>query len=193
MFRNLTIFAILLTLFVVVLGAYVRLSDAGLGCPDWPGCYGNIILDESHEGVKNAAENYPERPLEASKAWKEMIHRYFASTLGFVILMLTFMAWKRHELGQRSLTIALSLLVMFQGALGMWTVTLLVKPVIVMSHLMGGLATLSLLLLLLLRIRKKRLPESGKRGSVLTIAKIGLIVLVIQIALGGWTSTNYAA
>jgi cytochrome c oxidase assembly protein subunit 15 len=148
LFRNLAIFATLLALCVVVLGAYVRLSDAGLGCPDWPGCYGSLILDESDEGMAHAEKNY-ERPVEASKAWKEMTHRYFASTLGFIILILTFMAWKRPELGQRGLTMFLSLLVMFQGALGMWTVTLLVKPVIVMAHLLGGLATLSLLFLLL--------------------------------------------
>lgn len=192
MFRNLTIFAVLLALLVVVLGAYVRLSDAGLGCPDWPGCYGSLILDESAEGVAHAEENY-ERPLEASKAWKEMIHRYFASTLGLVILVLTAMAWRRPELGQRGLTLSLSALVMFQGALGMWTVTLLVKPVIVISHLMGGLATLSLLLLLLLRVRNKRLAVKKKNSCIKRLAVISLIVLLFQIALGGWTSTNYAA
>jgi cytochrome c oxidase assembly protein subunit 15 len=192
MFRNLTIFAILLALFVVVLGAYVRLSDAGLGCPDWPGCYGSLILDESKEGLERAANNY-ERPVEASKAWKEMIHRYFASTLGLVILILTYMAWRKPELGQRGLTTSLSVLVMFQGALGMWTVTLLVKPVIVMSHLLGGLATLSLLLLLLLRIRNKRLASENKTSCLKKLASVSLIVLVAQIALGGWTSTNYAA
>ncbi|MEO1888296.1 MAG: COX15/CtaA family protein [Cycloclasticus sp.] len=192
MFRNLTILATLLTLIVVVLGAYVRLSDAGLGCPDWPGCYGSLILDESQEGIEHAAKNY-DRPLEASKAWKEMIHRYFASTLGLVILILTFMAWRKPELGQRGLTTSLSLLVMFQGALGMWTVTLLVKPVIVMSHLLGGLATLSLLLLLLLRVRNKRLANENNTGCVKSLASIAMVVLVVQIALGGWTSTNYAA
>jgi cytochrome c oxidase assembly protein subunit 15 len=193
MFRNLTIFAILLALLVVVLGAYVRLSDAGLGCPDWPGCYGSLIVDATQKGHEKAAENFPERPLEVSKAWKEMIHRYFASTLGLVILVLTIMAWKRPELGQRGLTTFLSLLVMFQGALGMWTVTLLVKPVIVMSHLLGGLATLSLLLLLLLRIRQKRLANAPRVGPVKRLAVVALVILVVQIALGGWTSTNYAA
>ncbi|PHS72405.1 MAG: cytochrome B [Cycloclasticus sp.] len=192
MFRNLTIFAILLALLVVVLGAYVRLSDAGLGCPDWPGCYGNLILDESSAGLEHAANNF-ERPVEASKAWKEMIHRYFASTLGLVILILTFMAWRKPELGQRALTTSLSLLVMFQGALGMWTVTMLVKPAIVISHLLGGLATLSLLLLLLLRIRNRRLLSASKTSCAKKLASVALIVLVAQIALGGWTSTNYAA
>lgn len=193
MFRNLTIFAILLALFVVVLGAYVRLSDAGLGCPDWPGCYGNLIVDESYEGIKSAADNYPERPLEVDKAWKEMIHRYFASLLGLIILILTVIAWKKPELGQRRLTVFLSLLVMFQGALGMWTVTLLVKPVIVMAHLLGGLATLSLLLWLLLRINNKRLSADKRGNKTKHLATMGLVVLLIQIALGGWTSTNYAA
>ncbi|MGB1647541.1 MAG: COX15/CtaA family protein, partial [Cycloclasticus sp.] len=193
MFRNLTIFAILLALFVVVLGAYVRLSDAGLGCPDWPGCYGNLIVDESYEGIKSAADNYPERPLEVDKAWKEMIHRYFASLLGLIILILTVIAWKKPELGQRRLTVFLSLLVMFQGALGMWTVTLLVKPVIVMAHLLGGLATLSLLLWLLLRINNKRLSADKRGNKSKHLATMGLVVLLIQIALGGWTSTNYAA
>jgi cytochrome c oxidase assembly protein subunit 15 len=192
MFRNLTILATLLALFVVVLGAYVRLSDAGLGCPDWPGCYGSLILDESEAGIEHAAENY-DRPLEASKAWKEMIHRYFASTLGLIILILTFMAWRKPELGVRGLTLSLSLLVMFQGALGMWTVTLLVKPVIVISHLLGGLATLSLLLLLLLRVRNIRLAKENKHRCVKSFASIAMLVLIAQIALGGWTSTNYAA
>jgi cytochrome c oxidase assembly protein subunit 15 len=168
------------------------LSDAGLGCPDWPGCYGNLILDETDAGKADAAANF-ERPLEASKAWKEMIHRYLASILGLVILVLTFMAWKRPEMGQRGLTIGLSLLVMFQGALGMWTVTLLVKPVIVMSHLLGGLATLSLLLLLFLRTKDKQLPPTSQVGGLKKLAIISMIILVVQIALGGWTSTNYAA
>ena len=167
MFRNLTIIAIFLALFVVILGAYVRLSDAGLGCPDWPGCYGNLFIDEAPDGVLQANEAFPERPFEASKAWKEMIHRYFASTLGLVILVLTFLAWRRAEIGQRGLTTGLSILVMLQGALGMWTVTLLVKPVIVMSHLLGGLATLSLLLLLLLRIGNKRLLVEQKSNGII--------------------------
>lgn len=202
MFKNLVVLSLLLALFVVVLGAYVRLSDAGLGCPDWPGCYGNLIIDEAPSGIEQANQAFPDRPFEASKAWKEMIHRYFASTLGFIILVLTFIAWRRPELEQRGKTTFLLLLVMFQGALGMWTVTLLVKPIIVMSHLLGGLATLSLLLWLLLDVssvlRRRRLQNFSKSQNRAPIglrlfAFICLLVLLIQIALGGWTSTNYAA
>jgi len=193
MSRNLTIFVICLGVFLVVLDAYVRLLDAGLGCPDWPGCYGNLIIDEGHDEVLKANETFAERPFEASKAWKEMIHRYFASGLGLVILILMVMAWRRPSLGQRGLTSSLSLLVIFQGALGMWTVTLLVKPAIVVSHLLGGLATLSLLFWLLLRLNNKRLLVSQASNSVKRLAKLGLVVLIAQIALGGWTSTNYAA
>ena len=190
---RLTLIACFVAIVVLALGVFTRLADAGLGCPDWPGCYGSLIVDESHEGVAHAAEHYPERPLEVSKAWKEMIHRYFASGLGLVILILTIMAWRQPELGQRGLTTLLLLLVMFQGALGMWTVTLLVKPAIVMSHLLGGLATLSLLLLLLLRIQTKRLAQTDKKNTVRGVTSVALLVLVVQIALGGWTSTNYAA
>jgi cytochrome c oxidase assembly protein subunit 15 len=202
MFKNLVAFCILLTLVVVVLGAYVRLSDAGLGCPDWPGCYGNLIIDEAPSGVEQANQAFPDRPFEASKAWKEMVHRYFASTLGFVILVLTLIAWRKPELEQRGKTTFLLLLVMFQGALGMWTVTLLVKPVIVMSHLLGGLATLSLLLWLYLDVssvlRRRSLQNFDRRTSRPPIglrffAVLSLLVLLSQIALGGWTSTNYAA
>jgi len=193
MFKQLAAFGVLLALLVVVLGAYVRLSDAGLGCPDWPGCYGNLIVDETPHGLDHALENYPERPLEASKAWKEMIHRYFASVLGLVIIGLTAFAWRNPKLRQRRLTAALLILVVFQGALGMWTVTLLVKPVIVMGHLLGGLAILSLLFLLRLRLGTERLPDTKKNAAIQTFGLICLLALVLQIALGGWTSTNYAA
>ncbi|MEW5008134.1 MAG: COX15/CtaA family protein [Cycloclasticus sp.] len=191
--QRLSLFGILLALFVVILGAYVRLSDAGLGCPDWPGCYGSLIVDDSQQGIHAAAKSFPERPLESSKAWKEMTHRYFASALGFVILLLTYFAWRQPQLGQRGLTLSLLILVLFQGALGMWTVTLLVKPVIVMGHLLGGLSILSLLFLLLLRLANKRLPTIKNNPVLKVLAPAALLVLVLQIALGGWTSTNYAA
>ena len=129
---------------VVTLGAYVRLSDAGLGCPDWPGCYGKLVGVPEHAHEIDAAQQaFPHAPVEAPKAWKEMIHRYLAGGLGLMILALPFLAWRER----RSLVwpIALLFLVAGQAALGMWTVTLLLKPVIVTLHLLGGLATLSIL------------------------------------------------
>ncbi|HPF58734.1 MAG TPA: COX15/CtaA family protein [Candidatus Competibacteraceae bacterium] len=195
-FYRLTWAALALTFIVVLLGAYVRLSDAGLGCPDWPGCYGHLdVPGEAHQIIK-ANEAYPDRPLEAHKAWKEMIHRYFAGTLGLLVLGIAVLAWRnRHQPGQPVLLPSLLVgLVVFQALLGMWTVTWQLKPVVVMGHLLGGLATLSLLAWLALR--------QGRYGGDMVIAHarslriyaaLGLILLVGQIALGGWTSANYAA
>jgi cytochrome c oxidase assembly protein subunit 15 len=147
---RLVLITCLLAFCVVLLGAYVRLSDAGLGCPDWPGCYGQLIVpDESAEAVsKNQA-------FDPSKAWKEMIHRYLAGTLGLLILILAILAWKNRKAARQPVILPgiLLLLVIFQAILGMWTVTLLVKPTIVTAHLLGGFATLSLLWLLFLRLR----------------------------------------
>ena len=136
----------LLTLMVIVLGAYVRLSDAGLGCPDWPGCYGKLIVPEgSSSQIEEINLVYPERPFEKDKAWKEMFHRYLASILGFLILILTFLSWSKKQFSNIRLFSGILLaLVIFQGILGMLTVTLLLKPIIVMLHLLGGLTILSL-------------------------------------------------
>jgi heme A synthase len=142
-FRLLAKSAVVLCLVVVVLGAWVRLTDAGLGCPDWPGCYGQIVVPEDPD----AAAAWPERPLESGKAWREMIHRYAAATLGLLIVALAVMAWRgRGRSGQPvALPTVLLGLVIFQGMLGMWTVTLLLKPLIVTAHLLGGMTTLALL------------------------------------------------
>lgn len=187
-YRRLVFAATALTLVVVVLGAYVRLSDAGLGCPDWPGCYGKLI--PSGIDLGKAASNWPERPVEAGKAWREMLHRYVAATLGFAIMVIAAMAWRnRREPGQPVAVPVVTLgVVIFQGLLGMWTVTLLLKPVIVMAHLLGGLATLGLLFWLLLE--SARQPT---RRHLPWPAVLALVVLLCQIALGGWTSANYAA
>ncbi len=172
---------------IIVLGAYVRLSDAGLGCPDWPGCYGHLTvpqqLGEAHQAMAE------ERPLEHGKAWKEMIHRYFASTLGMLILALAVFGWKQGL--PRRLLLGVVALVMFQGLLGMWTVTWQLKPLAVTGHLLGGMSTLGLLTWLTLLTR----PLSVARGlaAVRGLAVVALLVLVLQIFLGGWTSSNYAA
>jgi cytochrome c oxidase assembly protein subunit 15 len=192
---NIARIASVLALIVIVLGAYVRLSDAGLGCPDWPGCYGKILVPASEGETVQANIAYPERPLEHAKAWKEMVHRYVASALGFLILIMAAVAWKNSQLKHmRVFTTALLCLVIFQGMLGMWTVTLLLKPVIVMSHLLGGLTILSLLFWTTLRQQSRQgvFVSAGNR-ELLPWASFGLVVLALQISLGGWTSSNYAA
>jgi cytochrome c oxidase assembly protein subunit 15 len=179
LFRKLATAALLLCLAVVVFGAYVRLSDAGLGCPDWPGCYG-------HLGV-------PEHAADHGKAWKEMIHRYLASTLGLLILALAAMSFRAGM--PRALPRVLLALVIFQGLLGMWTVTWLLKPLAVTAHLLGGMATLALLFWLWLDVRERPMaatpPARPPRARL--FAGLALALLAGQVFLGGWTSSNYAA
>src|SRR5712691_3009372 len=162
---------------VVVVGAYVRLSDAGLGCPDWPLCYGQPLPEHMADDIAHA------------KAWTEMGHRYLAATLGLLILFVFFTYLKKRQ--SLSLAAALFLLVVFQATLGMWTVTMLLKPAIVTAHLLGGMATLALLVLLFLE-QQSHSPAPEARALRLP-ALAGLCVVVIQIALGGWVSANYAA
>jgi len=193
LFRRLALLGTVLALCVVVLGAYVRLNNAGLGCPDWPGCYGHLTVGQAVEHAQSANAAYPDRPLEAGKALKEMVHRYFASTLGLVIIALAVIAFRnRRDRNQPvRLPIALVLLVLFQGLLGMWTVTLLLKPLIVTSHLVGGLTTMSLLWWMALNPTRTTRPASER--NLRRLAVFALAVLALQILLGGWVSTNYAA
>lgn len=182
-------FSILLALVVIVLGAYTRLSDAGLGCPDWPGCYGQLSVPESIN------EDKFERPLETGKAWKEMIHRYVASTLGFMILLILFMVVKGKSKIKQSVVLPFVLLctVVFQALLGMWTVTMLLSPIIVTAHLIGGFTTLSLLWWLYLNQQNLK-TSPGLYSTLYKFLAVGaLLVVITQILLGGWTSTNYAA
>ena len=144
LFRWLTTAALLLCLTVIVFGAFVRLSDAGLGCPDWPGCYGHLTVPTEATHVAQAQADFPDRPVQAPKAWKEMIHRYLASTLGLLIVGLFALSF-RAECPNRTLPKFLLALVIFQGMLGMWTVTWLLKPLAVTGHLLGGMTTLALL------------------------------------------------
>lgn len=192
-YRWLIIVSLLLTLTVIVLGAYTRLSDAGLGCPDWPGCYGHLILPE--ESQVNTAGF--ERPLETEKAWIEMIHRYAAGTLGLLILTIFIMTWRYRVVLQQPVWLAALLLltVTFQALLGMWTVTKLLAPVIVTAHLVGGMTTLALLWLLFLQQNPSRNPGHivGRVLSLKIWASVALCAVIVQIILGGWTSTNYAA
>ncbi len=193
-FKRISLIAAVTALCVIVLGAYVRLSDAGLGCPDWPGCFGTLTVPESESALAHAQSAFPDKRVESSKAWKEMIHRYVAGTLGLMVLGLFVLGWKQRSEIQTSpwLTTFLLGLIVFQAALGMWTVTMLLKPVIVSAHLLGGMTTMAILMWIAHRhwgvFQIERLPGKKKVWF-----RLGLLVLFCQIFLGGWTSTNYAA
>jgi cytochrome c oxidase assembly protein subunit 15 len=192
-FHRLAVIAAIVAFCVIVLGAFVRLSDAGLGCPDWPGCYGQLSWPVEAQAVAEANQAFPERPVESEKAWKEMVHRYLAGALVILVLALNFLSWKseNRQAGFRLLCGILLVLILFQAALGMWTVTLKLWPIVVMSHLMGGLATFSMLLWLAYKSGSSAPGHALTRNRPLIIT--GLLVLVIQLALGGWTSANYSA
>ncbi|MES2502936.1 MAG: COX15/CtaA family protein [Pseudomonadota bacterium] len=199
LFKRLAMLGAVMALCVVVLGAYVRLTDAGLGCPDWPGCYGTLTVPESEAAIQKAQTIYPDSIVETGKAWREMLHRYLAGTLGLVVLALFILAWKKASQHPQQikvspwLTTALLAIIMFQAALGMWTVTMLLKPVIVSAHLLGGMTTLGLLTWIAHRnwgeYSSSIVQSSGSRNLI----RFALVVLLMQIFLGGWTSTNYAA
>lgn len=193
--HRLALLAAVVSFAVIVLGAFVRLSDAGLGCPDWPGCYGHVTWPvEAHE-VEQANQSFPERAVETHKAWKEMVHRYLAGALVLLVLAINILAWKSSaRKGIRNLAAALLVLIVFQAALGMWTVTLKLLPVVVMGHLMGGLATFCLLLWLTWNTAGagssvEHAAFRPFRGMILA----AFAVLLVQLALGGWTSSNYSA
>jgi heme a synthase len=190
-FVRLARFGAVLALAVVMLGAYVRSTDAGLGCPDWPGCYGRLVVPHPATSAEELGLEYT-RPLEHGKAWREMIHRYLAGTLGAICVALAVIAWlnRRDPAQPKRATAALVALVIFQALLGMWTVTLFLDPRVVVAHLLGGLATLALLVYLG-RWRSARFPAPTRMLRALGLAAAA--ALVLQISLGGWTSGNYAA
>jgi len=194
-YKRLTLFATLLALIVVSFGAYTRLTDSGLGCPDWPGCYGTLSVPESIDQIEMAQAVYPDSPVEPEKAWIEMIHRYIAGILGVMILVITFMSIRLRDQINYSLKWPFFLLglVIFQAALGMWTVTLLLKPAVVSSHLLGGMTVLGILTFLMHRNYGTHRENFVSNRFERKIIRFSLVLLFIQIALGGWTSTNYAA
>ena len=194
-FRRLALLGTFLAVFVVVLGAYVRLSDAGLGCPDWPGCYGTLSVPESQSAIAQAQSVFPDKPVVVHKAWKEMIHRYAAGTLGLIILALCLLSWKAKRYINVSpwLPTALVFIVMFQAMLGMWTVTLLLKPVIVSAHLLGGMTTLAILTWIAHRHFGTIVGDMVESSTLRLVIRGALLIIFAQIFLGGWTSTNYAA
>ncbi len=191
---------------VIMLGAYTRLVDAGLGCPDWPGCYGFIsVPNEAHE-IAVAEARFPHAPVEVAKGWPEMIHRYLASTLGLLIFSLAALAYKKAKTSPeenlfshppRTHTLILAALVVVQGLFGMWTVTLKLWPQVVTAHLLGGFTTFSLLAVLCMRLFDQPSPVTADRQSAIRRLKplvaIATFLLVLQISLGAWVSSNYSA
>ncbi|HEA51175.1 hypothetical protein LCGC14_1988950 [marine sediment metagenome] len=208
---NWATFSVVLAVVVIMLGAWTRLSDSGLGCPDWPGCYGFITVPQSESHIAIANARFPDAPVDVAKGWPEMIHRYAAATLGLVVFGLAASAVRRRRSGVPfKLPLFIAGFILLQGAFGMWTVTLKLWPQVVALHLLGGFTTLSLLTLLMLRLRK----FSAHRGSTETspspappnpvdltgnLAGLrpwifgGLFLIIMQIALGAWTASNYAA
>jgi cytochrome c oxidase assembly protein subunit 15 len=233
-------FAAVFAFGVIVFGAFVRLSDAGLSCPDWPTCYGKASWPGHEQDIAHANAAFPDRPFETHKAWREQVHRMLAGTLGVLVLVLAIMcAWRRRTLLAMAAVAALAAacgvvlyireayaasgvlsaiaivlplfaakrldrpapwrvavavlaVVVFQAMLGMWTVTLLLKPVVVMGHLLGGLLTFALLSYVALRLTNTHQPTPAQ-SALKSAVVVGLVLLGCQIALGGWTSANYAA
>lgn len=187
-----------LSFVVIVMGAFVRLSDAGLGCPDWPGCYGDLTPATARHVIAEAELARPAGPVTLAKAWKEMIHRYLAGTLGALIVALAIAAWRGRRVWSAPVGLAAAAVgvVVLQGAFGAWTVTLLLKPAIVTGHLIGGLLTLSLLWVMVLQASGPRRPVHEPDEGFDTLARWAwalLALVIVQIVLGGWVSTNYAA
>ncbi|MDE2247033.1 MAG: COX15/CtaA family protein [Xanthomonadaceae bacterium] len=238
--RGLSLFAALFAFGLVMFGAFVRLSNAGLSCPDWPTCYGQVTWPQHAQAVAHADAAFPDRPYEAHKAWREQVHRFLAGTLGLMVLALAVLAsWRRRSAllpviggsmfaavgvalymhGEHrwssllaACAIALPLfaalrlprpgawricvlalgVIIFQAMLGMWTVTLLLKPIVVMGHLLGGMTTFALLAWAALRFSGVAATDEGL-ADLRRWVVVGIVLLLCQIALGGWTSSNYAA
>ncbi len=238
--RNLSLFAALFAFGLVMFGAFVRLSNAGLSCPDWPTCYGQVTWPKLTQTVAKADTRFPNRPYEAHKAWREQLHRLLAGTLGVLVLAMALLAaWKQRwarlavigsallavvgvslymrgehmwasilailamalplfaamglkRPGAWRISLVILSLIIFQAMLGMWTVTLLLKPIVVLGHLLGGMTSFALLSWVGLRyagVGAHSVHYAGLRKAVMA----GIILLACQIALGGWTSANYAS
>ncbi len=196
---NLAVFAFCVAVIVVALGAFTRLSHAGLGCPDWPTCYGHYWVPDTVEEIHAANQMFAETPVETDKTWPEQIHRIFASSLGLLTIGLVISALRNRHNPEQPLKLPLFLLVfiILQGLFGMWTVTLLLWPQVVTAHLLGGFTTLSLLWLMVQRLGGFRWSvEAGTMQTLMSLKPLvffALLVVIVQIALGGWTSANYAA
>jgi cytochrome c oxidase assembly protein subunit 15 len=181
-------------LLVVVFGAFVRLSNAGLSCPDWPTCYGQMTWPTQTHEVAAANAAFPDRPVETDKAWREQAHRMLVGVLSLLTFALAAWAWRRRrELGRLAIVPWFAAgFIFFQAALGMWTVTWKLLPLVVTSHLLGGMAMFALLAYTALRLTLRQPPPVASE-KLRRMAIAGMVLVAVQIALGGWTSSNYAA
>ena len=180
------------TLFVISLGAWVRLTDAGLGCPDWPGCYGLLTTPDTVDELAKAKENYPGANIDVGKAWREMLHRYVAGILGLYVFFITYISIK-YSKQNYTLPVLISVLIIIQAIMGMLTVTMLVKPTIVTTHLFFGMLTATLLFINGLKYAEIDISQNKLPKYALVMVFVTWSLLIIQILLGGWTSTNYAS
>lgn len=190
--RKLVHITLALTFELIMFGAFTRLTDSGLGCPDWPGCFGKANPWQSHAEIKAAEIAMPTGPVTVQKAWIEMVHRYLAMAVGLLILIQAAWAWTKHSRRSHSpfWPSVLLFAVCLQGAFGAWTVTLKLQPIIVTGHLLLGMV-----LLALLSFERDQFAEwrgSWALASLRRPAQLGMIILFVQIALGAWVSTNYA-
>ena len=192
--KNLSFFGICLAFVVIALGAWTRLVDAGLGCPDWPGCYGFIVFPTNEMEIAVAESRFPMYPYDINKAIPEVVHRYFAATLGFLAIVLTYLSFKQNENNKiRYWAVGLLIFICCQGLFGYLTVSLKLLPIIVTGHLFGGFTTLTLFFFIFLMAGNFELLNKMKIPDLKFIAGLAFFVLIIQIFLGVWTSTNYAS
>ncbi|MFD2367595.1 heme A synthase [Pseudoduganella sp. GCM10020061] len=198
-FRKLVRVSMFLTLELIAFGAFTRLTDSGLGCPDWPGCYGMANPFLAHDHIVAAEEIMPHGPVTVMKAWIEMIHRFLAMAIGLmsiVVLAWSWRLWKKTGQARYApgLPLAILLWICLTGAFGAWTVTLKLQPVIVSGHLMLGMGTLALFTWLYCRQQAVYAPSASApvAPGIRALAALGGAVTALQVALGGWVSTNYA-
>ena len=189
---KLSFFGAAFTLFVISLGAWVRLTDAGLGCPDWPGCYGLLTTPDTADELAIAKENYPDANIDVGKAWREMLHRYVAGILGLYVFFITYVSIK-YSKRDYILPLLISILIIVQAIMGMLTVTMLVKPTIVTTHLFFGMLTATLLFINGLKYADISFSQNKIPTYTLVAIFVTWALLIVQILLGGWTSTNYAS
>jgi cytochrome c oxidase assembly protein subunit 15 len=203
-YRKLVWVTLFLTFDLIMFGAFTRLTDSGLGCPDWPGCYGQANPLQAHADISAAETAMPTGPVTVMKAWIEMIHRYLAMGIGVLIVAMMAISWRRWlKSGHKEMNFSplfptlLFAFVCVQGAFGAWTVTMKLQPVIVTIHLLLGMTLLALLTWFGARLSDhlpiSQLGVSQSAAELRIPAALAIVLLVIQISLGGWVSTNYAA